>query len=133
MMDTTKIPRRKRARFGGEYPPDWKALATACKEAAGWQCVRCEHPHDPAAGYCLTVHHLDGQKGNCRWHNMAALCQRCHLHIQGKVVMERVYLFPHSEWFRPYAAGYYAFQFGLPDDPASVAARMDEYLALPFS
>lgn len=33
----------------------------------------------------LTVHHLDGDKLNCRWWNLAALCQRCHLSIQGRV------------------------------------------------
>lgn len=69
----------------------------------------------------LTVHHLDGDKANCRWWNLAALCQRCHLEIQAKVVMERVYPFPHSEWFKPYVAGYYAFVYlcqhcGLPEE-----------------
>ncbi len=49
----------------------------------------------------LTVHHLDGNKANCRWWNLAALCQRCHLTIQGRVDMRRIYPWPHSEWFRP--------------------------------
>ncbi len=59
----------------------------------------------------LTVHHLDGDKANCRWWNLATLCQRCHLEIQAKVVMERVYVHEHSEWFKPHAAGYYAFVY----------------------
>jgi len=64
-----------------------------------------------AAWRILTVHHLDGDKANCRWWNLAALCQRCHLEVQAKVVMERIYPHEHSEWFKPYAAGYYAFVY----------------------
>jgi hypothetical protein len=56
----------------------------------------------------LTVHHLTGAKQDLRWWNLAALCQRCHLQIQGKVRMEQVYPHEHSDWFKPYAAGYYA-------------------------
>jgi hypothetical protein len=79
----------------------------------------------------LTVHHLDGVKGNCRWWNLAALCQRCHLQIQGKVRMERVYPWAHSEWFRPYVAGYYAWTYlGEDLDRAETLARLDELLAL---
>lgn len=112
------------------YPADWGTIARAVKDKAGWCCVRCEHPHDPAAGYCLTVHHLDGDKANCRWHNLAPLCQRCHLRIQAKVVMDRAWMLEHSAWFRPYVAGYYAHQHGLPDDEVSVMERIDELIAL---
>jgi hypothetical protein len=44
--------------------------------------------------------------------------------------MERVYMFEHTEWFKPYVAGYYAFHAGLPDDKESVQERMNEYLAI---
>jgi 5-methylcytosine-specific restriction endonuclease McrA len=79
----------------------------------------------------LTVHHLDGNKANCRWWNLAALCQRCHLTIQGRVDMRRVYPWPHSDWFRPYAAGYYAWVY-LGEDLTrdETVQRMDELLAL---
>ncbi len=60
------------------------------------------------SGYTLTVHHLDMDKANCSWWNLVALCQRCHLNVQGRVVMERPYIFEHAEWFKPYVAGYYA-------------------------
>lgn len=113
-----------------EYPSDWKAIATQTKAAAGWRCVRCGHEHDPKAGYCLTVHHLTIDPANCRWWNLAALCQRCHLTIQAKVVMERAWYLPHSEWFKPYAAGYYAYTHGLPDDRDYVMAHLDELLAI---
>ena len=59
----------------------------------------------------LTVHHLDEDKGNCRWWNLAALCQRCHLRMQRAVVMDRPWHYEHSEWFKPFAAGFYAFKY----------------------
>jgi hypothetical protein len=79
----------------------------------------------------LTVHHLDGNKANCRWWNLAALCQRCHLTIQGKVQMARVWPWEHSFWFRPYAAGFYAATYlGEELTRSEVEARLDELLAL---
>jgi hypothetical protein len=96
----------------GEYPPNWKEIAKAVKDAADWKCVRCGHRHEPETGYTLTVHHLDINPANCAWWNIPALCQRCHLHIQSKVVMERPYMFSHSEWFKPYVEAYYAVMRG---------------------
>lgn len=79
----------------------------------------------------LTVHHLNGAKWDLRWWNLVSLCQRCHLQIQAKVVMERVYPFEHTEWFKPYAAGWYAAAYlGEELTRAEVEARMDELLAL---
>jgi hypothetical protein len=79
----------------------------------------------------LTVHHLDQDKANCRWWNLVALCQRCHLLIQRKVVMGRPWAYDHSEWFKPYAAAFYAFKY-LGEDLSreEVMARMPELLAL---
>lgn len=114
----------------GEYPPDWPEIAQKCKDEAGWKCIRCGEPHDIPSGHMLTVHHLDLNKSNCRWWNLAALCQKCHLQIQHKVVMERRYMFEHSKWFKPYVAGFYAFLSGLPDDKEYVLANLDTLLAL---
>lgn len=114
----------------GEYPADWPEIALAVKEAAGWKCIRCDHPHDPAAGYTLTVHHADLDPSNNAWWNKLALCQRCHLRIQGKVVMERVWLFDHSEWFVPYVAGYYAHRLGFELDRGSVILHAEKLIAL---
>lgn len=72
----------------------------------------------------LTVHHLDLNKSNCHWWNIPALCQRCHLTIQGKVIIERPWMFEHSDWFKPYVAGYYAFTYGLPDDRPTVELHL---------
>lgn len=120
------MPRRST----GEYPPNWKEIAKGIKDTCGWQCVRCNHPHAPQDGYTLTIHHLDLNPANNAWWNLAPLCQRCHLTIQGKVVMERAWFLPHSEWFKPYAAGFYAAQRGLPTDREFVMDNVDVLLAL---
>lgn len=39
----------------GVYPLDWKQIATAVKDAAGWRCVRCGAPHVNRAGYTLAA------------------------------------------------------------------------------
>lgn len=136
----------------GEYPDNWPEIAEVVKRAAGWKCVRCNHPDDPevckllgrrrgrlsCTPECthphddkqrvLTVHQLNGNKANVEWWNLASLCQACHLSIQGKVAMERIYLFEHSDWFKPYVAGYYAHMRGLPEDRESVLANMADLL-----
>lgn len=145
----------------GEYPADWKEIASRVKAEAANRCVRCGHPDGdklvrnfdieihgeggnfpddvlraigeptrikklkPCDKQCrhpedgklrqLTVHHLDGDKSNCRWWNLLALCQKCHLEIQARVVPERPFLWEHSEWFKPYAAGFYAHWYGKHD------------------
>lgn len=116
----------------GTYPTKWPAIAQGVKEAAGWQCVRCDHPHDPATGHTLTVHHLDGNKGNCRWWNLVPLCQRCHLRVQGRVDLGRPWVMePHSQWFRPYVAGWYAWRY-LGEDLTreEVETRLTELLSV---
>jgi hypothetical protein len=80
---------------------------------AGWRVVLskcddlCTHGGEPKIRI-LTVHHLDGHKANNAWWNLLALCQVCHLQIQGKVIPEQPYLWPHTPWFIPYACGFYA-------------------------
>lgn len=117
-----------RKSHGGNYPKNWDEIAAQCKEAAGWKCVRCGHAHDPVNGYTLTVHHLDMNPANCAWWNLAALCQRCHLVIQAKVRMAQPYMFEHSEWFRPYVAGYNAHLWGLNTSREYVQANIDRLL-----
>lgn len=114
----------------GVYPADWPQIAIRVKQAAGGLCVRCGHRHDPEGGYTLTVHHLDMNPANCEWWNLPALCQRCHLSIQSRVVMERLWMFDHSEWFKPYVAGYYAHQHGRDESRDYVLAHLDELIAL---
>lgn len=117
---------------GGEYPANWKEIAEKCKIEAGWKCIRCGWPHEPATGHCLTVHHLDMNPGNCEWWNLAALCQVCHLHIQAKVNIHQPYMFEHSEWFKPFVAGYHAQLFGLPTDREYVMANLERLLHIGY-
>lgn len=78
----------------------------------------------------LTVHHLDGQKDNDAWWNTLALCQRCHLEIQGKVDPRVPWFLEHSDWFKPYVAGFYAKKYEGKDITREEAMeRLDELLA----
>jgi hypothetical protein len=114
-----------------DYPPDWLVIARRVKDACKWRCVRCNVEHSREGWNVLTVHHLDGDPSNCRWWNLAALCQRCHLSVQGRVKMNQPFIFEHSEWFKPYVAGFYAWKY-LHQEIAREEAvrRMDELLAL---
>lgn len=89
-----------------KYPENWPEIAKQVKDEAGWRCERCNHPHDPESGYCLTVHHLVPDKSLCERWNLVALCQRCHLKIQAKVDMFQEYMLPHSDWFIPHLEGF---------------------------
>ena len=79
----------------------------------------------------LTVHHVNGDKADCRWWNLVPLCQRCHLNIQRRVDPDVPWPWPHTDWFAPYAAGFYAAKY-LGEDLTrpEVEARLDELLAL---
>lgn len=88
--------------MANKYPEDWVSIAKKVKDAAGWKCIRCGHPHDVESGHVLTVHHMDRNKANCVDSNLAALCQRCHLSIQARVDMRQGYMFEHAEWMQPF-------------------------------
>jgi hypothetical protein len=138
----------------GTYPSSWNEIADLVEQEAGYRCVRCGHPAEspgiriPCDRRCdparhpgglndgkqrvLTIQHLTGQKNQNAWWNLAALCQVCHLKIQAKVVMDRPWAWlPHSEWFRPYVAGFYAYKY-LGQDLSKEEAldRLEELLAL---
>lgn len=91
----------------GEYTSDWPEIAKALKDKYNWQCERCFAVNDVESGHVLTVHHLDGNKANNEDWNLACLCQRCHLHVQGKVFLPQFYMMEHSDWFKPHVEGYY--------------------------
>lgn len=113
----------------GTYPPDWPAISERVKAEAGHRCIRCGHPAGdtplalaPCTVRCthsadgrrrvLTVHHLDGDKSNCAWWNLLALCQACHLSVQARVIPCRPWILPHSPYFVPYVCGFYAHYYG---------------------
>lgn len=113
-----------RYRFTGQHWNEEVRFAAGWRESLNGAAIE-------ARWRILTVHHLNGVKHDCRWWNLAALCQRCHLTIQGRVLMERVYPFEHSEWFKPHAAGWYAASYlDLDLSREETMARLDELLAL---
>lgn len=93
--------------FKNKYPKNWAKIADMVKGEAAWKCVRCKHNHEPEAGYCLTVHHFDGDKANVQRWNLMALCQRCHLTVQAKADPRQPIFFDPSIWAMPYVAGVY--------------------------
>ena len=68
-----------------KYPANWKAIALAVKEKAGWRCERCakqcRRPGEPFDTHkrTLTVAHLNHIEMDCRPENLEAMCAPCHL------------------------------------------------------
>lgn len=68
-----------------KYPDNWKAIALAVKEAAGWKCQecgkQCRRPGEPFITHrlTLTVSHQDHDPMNNEPCNLKALCAPCHL------------------------------------------------------
>lgn len=89
-----------------DYPKNWREIADRVKAKAGWRCERCNHINDVKTGHVLTVRHLVPDKALCEEWNLAALCQRCHLHIEAKVNMFQDYFMEHSPWFIPHLEGF---------------------------
>lgn len=138
----------------GKTPGRWSPCDEECKHVGpirvrykdggeDWHPILMTHPSHwltpgmknieavEAEWRVLTVHHLRGVKHDCRWHNLVSLCQRCHLVIQGKVHMERRWNREHSDWFKPYVAGYYAWSILDQEITREDAMeRMHELLAL---
>jgi len=112
------------------YGPDSREFDAGDKPAGILAVFALSKPVE-ARWRILTVHHLDGHKANCCWHNLCALCQRCHLSVQSRVNMAQVWNGEHSTWFKPYAAAYYAKTYlGEELTREQTMARLDELLAL---
>lgn len=97
--------------MNADYPADWPAIALRIKESNGWPDSRSFGCWHRSHFHVLTVHHLDGNKANVQDWNLAALCQRCHLAVQGRVKMDQGFfeaVMPVSDWFKPHLAGYLA-------------------------
>lgn len=114
-------------RFTGKYNQDGREKRREARDLAGNKCIRCGSHSVP--GRILTTHHFNGDKANDSWWNLLALCQVCHLQIQGKVDPEIPFFLEHSDWLKPYVAGFYAFKYeGLNISRGEAIARMDELL-----
>jgi len=82
---------RRAIRQESLYPPNWKFIAWKVKDRGGWKCEGCGRIHGPCPGI-LTVHHIDFNPQNIEDDNLIALCQRCHLKVQGMMVQPRTRL-----------------------------------------
>jgi hypothetical protein len=120
---------------GRTYEPSFGNLKGAEKS---WRAVEdCDFPEITrgrridAQWRILTIHHFDGNKLNCRWWNLAALCQRDHLMVQATLRPGLPWPWPLEEWIRPYAAAWTAFaSLGEDLTRAATLARMYELLLL---
>ena len=72
------------------YPSDWKRIAFAVKENAGWVCQKCgkqcRKPGEPFDTHknTLTVAHLNHTPEDIRPENLCAMCAPCHLRYDAK-------------------------------------------------
>ena len=116
------------SRFKNNYAANGKQTRYEARERAGFRCIRCGSPS--VQGKILTTHHFDGDKANDEWWNLMALCQVCHLKIQNKVIPQIPYFFEHTEWMKPYVAGFYAWKYeGVMLTREQVMERLNELLA----
>ena len=114
--------------FRNDYNHDGKEKRREARERVGNLCIRCHSPSVP--GKILTVHHFDGDKANDEWWNLLALCQVCHLQIQAKVDPSVPWFLGHSDWLKPYVAGFYAWKYETRKITLEEAVdRLDELLA----
>ncbi len=148
-----------RLHIQNDYPPDWPDINRRVCESVGHRCIRCGHPYrkgehgkgewTPCDSHCthggpvrtvdgkteaqwriLTVHHLDGDKAECSWFNLLALCQRCHLTVQTRLNPEIPYFLEHSDWCKVYIAGFYAKKYeGRNITREEAESRLEELLA----
>ena len=95
--------------FQNDYNPDGADKRREARERVGNRCIRCGSPSVP--GRILTVHHFDGDKSNDAWWNLLPLCQVCHLQVQARVDPSIPYFLEHSDWLKPYVAGFYAWKY----------------------
>lgn len=110
-----------------DYTADWPEIAKLIKDDARWNCIRCGHEHDHPSGHVLTVHHFDGDKSNNERWNLMALCQRCHLSVQGRVNPDVPLLTDPSLWAMPYIAGFYGSGRGIPGPLYNLVSWVELY------
>ena len=97
------------------YPSNWHEISRRIKEKNNWTCERCKRKHLSDIGSVLTVHHIDMDKSNNEEWNLGALCQMCHLKVEGKNLFKirdergeqlSFNFLPIEKWFNPHYEGY---------------------------
>jgi hypothetical protein len=113
-------------RFRGAYVTEWAKISYQVKKDAGWRCVRCGHPNEgsgphnriPCDEHCDLERHpesVDFPEVAGQILAYFALVGSPAFTAAGSPPAwpqqrQRV-LTVHSEWIRPYIAGYYAWSF----------------------
>jgi len=81
---------------GDDYPSQWHSglIQYFVRRMANFRCEECSMEFDVESNLAVfarnrdgkptvgTVHHINGEKNDCRPENLVYLCQRCHLKIQ---------------------------------------------------
>ena len=88
-----------------DYPLDWADISLKVRRKAGFKCENCGHVDNALEGRLLTVHHLDRNTKNNSYWNLAALCQRCHLSLQGKFRPGQLPLLDPPRWLARHISG----------------------------
>ena len=80
------LTKEKESRYpgGSLRSPEWLSLRRDALDRAGNRCMPCgaenKSPHpNTGSTVVLTTAHLDHDADNNIWHNLKAMCQRCHL------------------------------------------------------
>lgn len=66
----------------GRYTKDWEFVSWEYRKAQDFTCESCSVYLEEHKGL-LHVHHMDGDKGNNKPHNLMALCILCHADRHG--------------------------------------------------
>lgn len=78
-MFIRRIEDTKPATEPGGYGADWKEVSRAYRRRQRWVCECCGVRLDgPGHHHLLDTHHRNGDKGDDREGNLAALCKLCH-------------------------------------------------------
>jgi len=60
-----------------EYPEDWEKVSWVYRKNENWTCEKCgRNMRDNKKN--LHVHHINGNRSDCRYSNLKALCIDCH-------------------------------------------------------
>lgn len=76
-----------------QYPKNWSILSTKYREHMKWKCEKCGNDFSENKSR-LDTHHINGDKSNCNYYNLKALCKMCHgeepYHSHYKNVVEKL-------------------------------------------
>lgn len=60
-----------------QYPENWREISASYREYKNWVCEKCGKDFSENRAM-LDTHHKNGNKSNCHYYNLEALCKNCH-------------------------------------------------------